>query len=103
MRNDANLELMSPLFRALRTAVAWRRGAPAVAFDTMPRAFDRGMTAYARAMLAAQQGDTARALAMLERSLNEGMPLNEMWLENDWLLEPLWRTAKFKEFLRPKG
>jgi hypothetical protein len=94
---------MAPFFRALRTAVAWRRGAPGVAFDTIPRAFDRGTTAYARAMLAAQRGDTARALVMLERSLEEGMPLNEMRIENDWLLEPLWRTAKFKELLRPKG
>ena len=71
--------------------------------ETLRRNYDQGITAYSRAILAAQRHDTATALRLFEQSLREGMPTNGVSIHNDLMLEPLWRTAKFRELLRPKG
>ena len=102
-RNDPTLEALVPFYRAFHALSEERLGKPAAGFDTLPRKYDRGVTSYARAMLAAQRGDTTGAIEMLERSLGEGVRQIEMTIENDLMLEPLWKTKRFKELLKPKG
>jgi serine/threonine protein kinase/tetratricopeptide (TPR) repeat protein len=71
--------------------------------ETLRRDYDQGITAYSRAILAAQRHDTAAALRLLEQSLREGMPANGVSIHNDLMLEPLWKTPEFRELLRPRG
>ena len=70
--------------------------------DSLRRRFDHGHTPYARALAAAQRGDTAAALALLQAALDRGVPPDGMSVHTDLALSPLWRSARFQGLLRPK-
>lgn len=70
---------------------------------TMQLSYDRGHLAYARAQLAAQRGDTAVALDLLESALRKWIPTMGRSVHNDLLLAPLWKSDRLQSLVRPRG
>jgi len=105
----------NPSYLAYRGATAARRGQSSVAeqmvaqLSAFRRPYDHGQTSYALAQLAAQRGDTTSAFLYLERSLDQGMPTEDMSnqpghsIHTDLMLSPLWGMARFRELFRPTG
>jgi predicted Zn-dependent protease len=98
----------NPIYLAYRAAAAYHLGNESVLtalsqrLDTLRRPYDRGLTDYARAMLAAQRGDLSDALTALERSLGTGMPSDGVWVEPELMFKPLWHHPKFESLIMPK-
>jgi serine/threonine-protein kinase len=101
-------EPTNPFFLAYAAVNATRTGDSSAStvlrsrLDTLTRSFDHGQTLYARALVAAQLGDTAAAVIHLEASLGQGMPPDGMAIHADLMLSPLWTNARFRELLRPR-
>jgi tetratricopeptide (TPR) repeat protein/TolB-like protein len=92
-------------YSAANTARADDAGAAAALrrrLDTLERPFDHGETPYARALVAAQLGDIANAVALLGQSLERGMPPDLTSIHTDLMLSPLWGNAEFERLLEPK-
>ena len=101
-------EPVNPFHLAFAAATASRLGQTARAaelgarLDSLRRRFDHGHTPYARAVVAAQRGDTTTALALLQAALDRGVPPDGMSVHTDLALSPLWRSARFQGLLKPK-
>jgi len=63
---------------------------------------DRNLVLYWRAGIAAHLGDLDAAMSLLRDAVAAGYPQTVM-LHSDGVLEPLWGSAAFREFLRPRG
>jgi tetratricopeptide (TPR) repeat protein len=98
----------SPLFLGYAAASAAKMGHERAAadlrrrLDRLERRFDHGETPYARALVAAQLGDTARAIDLVRQSLQRGMPPDLVSIHTDLMLSPLWTSAEFLQLLAPK-
>ena len=92
---------------ALHGLIALRLGRRAEAIQASDRLGDmksiygRDEPTYARAQIAAQLGDTAAALTLLQESLTKGWTASDIHADPD--LAPLRGDARFKELLKPKG
>ena len=70
--------------------------------DALTRPFDQGQTPYARALVAAELGDSSRAVTLLRHSLERGMPPDHFSIHADLMLARLRGNAQFEQLLRPK-
>jgi DNA-binding SARP family transcriptional activator len=68
----------------------------------MAEPYDHGREPYWQACIAAQLGDTERAIVLLREAYAQGLPF-DLRLHMDPDLEPLHDSAPFQEFLAPKG
>jgi serine/threonine-protein kinase len=67
----------------------------------MRHPYDRGQTPYARALIAANLGDTAKALGLLSDALAEGIDYPD--LHADARLLPLRNDSRFQALIKPRG
>jgi tetratricopeptide (TPR) repeat protein len=94
-------------YLALRSLIALRLGRRAEAVQAFDRiaelksTYGRDEPTYARAQIAAQLGDTAAALRLLQESLTKGWTTTDIHADPD--LAPLRGNARFKELLKPEG
>ena len=70
--------------------------------DRLERPFDHGETPYARALVAAQRGETARGVKLLRQSLQRGMPPDHVSIHADLMLSPLRGNTEFQQLLLPR-
>ena len=63
---------------------------------------DRNLVLYWRAGIAAHLGDLDAAISLLRDAVAAGYP-QTIRLHSDGVLEPLWGSEAFREFLRPRG
>jgi DNA-binding SARP family transcriptional activator len=63
---------------------------------------DRNLVLYWRAGIAAHLGDLDAAMSLLRDAVAAGYPQTTR-LHSDGVLEPLWGSEAFREFLRPRG
>jgi tetratricopeptide (TPR) repeat protein len=70
--------------------------------DALNRPFDHGETPYARALVAAELGDSSSAVTLLRHSLERGMPPDHFSIHADLMLSRLRGNAEFEQLLRPK-
>ncbi len=97
-----------PRYLAYRGLGALRRKLPADAerfaerLRTLRAPYDRGLTPYLRARLAAHSGDTGLALALIRLALAEGFPYGTQ-LHSTPGLAPLRNEPEFHELLEPNG
>jgi DNA-binding SARP family transcriptional activator/TolB-like protein len=64
--------------------------------------YNHGRHTYWQACIAAQLGETERAMMLLRDAFSQGRRF-DLWLHRDMDLEPLHDYAPFREFLKPKG
>jgi len=94
-------------YLALHGLIALRLGRRAEAIQASDRLGDmksiygRDEPTYARAQIAAQLGDTAAALTLLQESLTKGWTATDIHADPD--LAPLRGNARFQELLKPMG
>ncbi len=62
----------------------------------------RGNTQMLQASIAAQLGETDRAIHLLQQAVAAGYS-DYMWIHVNPAFEPLWDDPEFQEILRPKG
>ncbi len=62
----------------------------------------RGEIEFFRAGIAAQLGETDRAIHLLRQAVAAGY-CEYMWIHSHPPFEPLWDDPEFQEILRPKG
>jgi len=70
--------------------------------DALNRPFDHGETPYARALVAAELGDSSSAVTLLRHALERGMPPDHFSIHADLMLSKLRGYAAFEQLLRPK-
>jgi tetratricopeptide (TPR) repeat protein len=64
--------------------------------------YNHGRHTYWQACIAAQMGESERAMLLLRDAFSQGRRF-DLWLHRDMDLEPLHDYLPFQEFLRPKG
>ncbi len=101
-------EPQNPFYLAYAAASEARAGNAATAaalrnrLDALNRLFDHGETPYARALVAAELGDSSSAVTLLRQSLERGMPPDHFSIHADLMLSRLRGNAEFEQLLRPK-
>jgi hypothetical protein len=101
-------DVQHPVYLSYQAAAAARLGRTTLTdhlarqLDSLRgRPYDRGVTPYAQAQLAAQRGDTAAALAFLAQAFRDGITLLPTTsLHADRMLTPLRGNARFEDLAR---